>query len=167
MASVSETRGVPLGVSEHQLQAVVRHAQRQADLAADVLTGMGLAGPRGLPPAYLLELAAVLEIGLWERLGLRDHLNASLPAFGQAAAQLAARAALGPTEFDVPDATPLSDTVLTAWMNAMAWDGREFFGAEIVLGDVDEEEFVSLLAEFLWTHRHEHSELISRQEHPV
>ena len=113
-----------------------------------------------LPAGFLLELSAVIELGLWERHGLRRHLNTDLPTFRQAAAALGARALKGPAEFDGPDAAPLSGRVLQVWVEHFAWDGPELIGADVVVGDFDDDEVVDVLAEFIWTHRHELTNLL-------
>jgi hypothetical protein len=70
------TSETPLVISDYQIRAAVRHAERQADLTAATLDAMGLLAtkPVTLPAAFLLELAAVLELGMWELQGLRPYL---------------------------------------------------------------------------------------------
>jgi hypothetical protein len=91
------TRDGPLQVPDATVRAVARHAERQADLTAAYLDATGLFNgkPVQLPAAFLPELAAVLELGLWERQDLRRHLDVDIPSFSEAAASLAARAAKG------------------------------------------------------------------------
>jgi len=53
-------------------RAIVRHAERQADLTAFVLRATGLfesLSDAQLPEAFLLELAAVIELQVWEQQG--------------------------------------------------------------------------------------------------
>jgi len=84
----------------------------------------------------LLELAALLQIGAWEHLGMLEHLPVELPTFAQAASHLGQRLRNGPAEFSGPVATPLHLQVLQAWVENFAWEGREIFGADFVLGTV-------------------------------
>ncbi|MEA1951730.1 MAG: hypothetical protein U9N87_10120, partial [Planctomycetota bacterium] len=51
-----------------------------------------------------------------------------------------------------------------AWMRHFAWDGPDILHAECVLGDVDEEQFAQVLADFVWQHRHQLSKLINKQQ---
>jgi hypothetical protein len=158
-----ETCEGTLVVSEQQIRAVARHAERQADLTAAVLdaTGCFPKRPAVLPAGFLLELAAVLELGLWERQGVRQYLNTDLPTFHEAATELAARVAKGVPEFQGPEVTPLSARVLRVWMENFAWDGPDIFSAEIVLDEVEEDQFADMLAEFVWQHRHELSKFFA------
>jgi hypothetical protein len=160
-----ETREGLLVVSEQQIQAVVRHAGRQADLTAAALdeTGLFPDRPTVLPAGFLLELAAVLELGLWERQGLRPYLDIDLPTYREAADELAARAKRGFAEFDGLDATPLSHRVLQAWMQHFAWEGPDLLQADFILGDVDEDQFANVLADFVWQHRKELSKLLNEK----
>ena len=140
------------------VQAVARHAQRQADLVANFLRASGACKDSEeiqVPGAALLELAAVLELGVWERCGIRPQLVVDVPSYREAAEQFAARCMKGADEFKGEDATPLARRVLLVWIEHFAWDGPDTLGAEIVLGDVDEDRLVEVLAEFVWRHRHE------------
>jgi hypothetical protein len=110
----------------------------------------------GLPAAFLLKLSAVLQLGMWERQGLREYLSADLPTFAEAAGQLGRRAGLGPAEFDKLDADPLHQRVLGVWIRNVAWEAQDLLGAEVVVGALDDESaLVNALAEFAWRHRHE------------
>ena len=116
-------------------RAIVRHAERQADLTAFVLRATGLfesLSDAQLPEAFLLELAAVIELQVWEQQGLRGHLDSSLPTPQEAAFQLSRRAMKGAAEFAGPDAAPLSRDLLRDWIDHFAWDGREQFNADLL-----------------------------------
>ena len=172
MALVVPTREGPLQVSDSEIRAATRNAIRQADLTAVALNATGVfASAKGehpdwsrLPPGYLLELAATIQIGLWERQGLLPHLAPDLPSFHEAAQMLLDRAAKGPAEFRGADATPLSRRVTQEYLDRFAWDGPELLDAEVVLGDASEDDFIDLLAQFVWTHRHELEHLISKEK---
>ena len=144
------------------VQAVTQLAERQADLTADWLESAGYPpyGPLNVPAAFLLELAAVLQLGEWERQNVLDHLDVKLPSYRQAADELAARTRLGPKEFQGPHATSLSMLVNTVWIERFAWDGPSMLQADIVFGDCDDDSLVERLAEFLWQHRVDLQKLI-------
>ena len=171
MALVVPTREGPLQVSDSEIRAATRNAIRQADLTAVALNATGVftsaEGERPdwsrLPPGYLLELAATIQIGLWERQGLLPHLAPDLPSFHEAAQMLLDRAAKGPAEFRGVDATPLSRRVTQEYLDRFAWDGPEFLQSEILLGDGDNDGFVEAFAKFLWTHRGELSSLLTEE----
>jgi hypothetical protein len=103
------------------LRAVIRLAERQADLTADWLESMGVPhGPLKIPQAFIFELAAVLQIGQWEQQGLLQRLKIKLPTYREAADALVARAMLGLEEFHGPQATRLSPLVITVWVQQFA-----------------------------------------------
>jgi hypothetical protein len=155
-----------LVVSDLAMEAVVQHAHRIADLTAATLDATGLfpEKPTYWPVGFLLELGAVLELGLWERQGLRGYLNTDLPTFAEAAAALATRATKGPQEFAGPRAAPLSSRVFHIWMEQFAWQGSHMLGAEIVLGQLDEDQFADVLADFVWQHRHELAQFLTNEQ---
>lgn len=144
------------------VRAVIVHAERQADLTAAYLDVIGplKSKPARFPAAFLLELAAVLELGLWERRDLRRHLNIELPTYREAMDRLVTRCRKGCAEFDGPNATSLSRQVMQAWIEHFAWDGPGLLNADVVLGEADDNEFIDLLAEFVWTNRSELSALL-------
>jgi hypothetical protein len=153
--SIQTNAGSP-ELSNIQTQAIIRNAERRAELTVAYLDQWyGESKTCHLPAAFLLELSAVLEIGLWERQGFRPYLNTDLPTFQEAKDQLAERAFKGPAEFAGPNASPLSEAVLRVWIEQFAWEGPELLQAEVLVGPVDEDEFADVLADFVWQHRHE------------
>jgi hypothetical protein len=164
MALTIETKDGPLKISEFQAHAVVRHAQYKAKLTAFALESTGLFPnkPICLPGMYLLELSAVLELGMWERQGLRQFLDTDLPTFDEAAAELARRANLGLDEFCGPDAAPLNQRVLQVWLENFAWETGELSGPGLLVGQVDEDSFVNALAEFIWSNRNNLSQVLAQ-----
>jgi hypothetical protein len=166
MITIQTTEG-PLTFSDELIAAIQRHAIRQADLTAACIHAIeGLQGKLvSFPAAFLLELAAVLELGVWEKQGVSRRLVADLPTFAEAKKNLAARSLKGPAEFAGPDASPLSSRVARVWIDNFAWDAPDTLGTEIVLdeGDQDDDDFLDLLAEYVWTHRQELQYLISEK----
>lgn len=153
-AVVIETPDGLQTIPRDQFLAIVRNAEYQADLTAVALREMGLPMENlRLPGNFLLELGAVVQLHVWERRGLTPHLKGGLPAAKVASKELAERSQKGASEFEGENATPLSRHVLKIWIEQFAWNGQELLQADVVVGDVDEEEFVDVLAEFLWTHR--------------
>ncbi len=149
--------------SDTLLRAVAQHAERQAHLTGTYLRNSGFCpdGEIRLPGPALLELAAVLELGVWERRGIRQYLPADLLTYREAADQLAARCMKGPAEFQGRNAAPLSLRIFRVWVEHFAWDGPDLLDADVVLSDADhEDDFIDLLAEFIWTHRNELQHLI-------
>ena len=147
-------------VPDALVRAVVELADRQAEMTAKWLK----AGshhpnqPLNYPAAFLLELAALLQLGEWERQNVLEHLKVSLPSYRQAADELAARAKLGPEEFRGPQAIRLSLQVNSVWIERFVWDAPSLLQADIVFGDCNEDALVEQLADFLWQH---HAELLN------
>ena len=140
--------------------AVAQLAERQADRTADWLQSVGVPpGPLKVPAAFLLELAAVLQLGEWEQRNVLAHLNIKLPSYREAAAQLASKAARGRAEFNGPNSIPLSTLVTNIWIERFAWEGPALLQADIVFGDCDEEALVDQIADFLWQHHSQLQEL--------
>ena len=83
-----QTTDGPVLISDHQTQAIIRLAHRHAERTAAALDATGLFPNRPvlLPGPFLLELAAVVELCMWERQGLRPYLATDLPTFQEAAA---------------------------------------------------------------------------------
>jgi hypothetical protein len=133
------------------VQAVAQLAERHAGLTANWLRSAGFStGPLRIPAAFLLELAAVLQLGEWERSGVLKHLDVNIPTYRQAADELAARTRLGPEEFQGPNALRISVLVNTIWIERFAWDGHSLLQADFVIATCDEDALVEQLAEFLW-----------------
>lgn len=160
----SSTNDGPL--SDSTIQALTRHAERQADLTAAYLnaTGVFQSKPARLPAAFLLELAAVLELGLWERQGIRPYLKVDLPTHQEASRSLGERAKRGPTEFTDGE-TPLWIEILKVWLEHFAWDGPEFLATDVVIDDLNEDTFIDVIAEFVWKYRHELEQLVNGEVH--
>ncbi len=164
MLSISTSNGA-IEIPDAMLQSVIWHAERQAILTGEYLNACGVGpGTLDIPPNALLEMAAVLELGLWEILGLRDHLDVDLPTYREAQDEFAARCVKGPQEFEGDQGRRLSLQVLHVWIQNFAWDGPQMLGAEAVVNDFEDDEFIDLLAEFCWQHRHEISKLTTRDE---
>jgi hypothetical protein len=126
-------------------------------LTANWLDTNGYAAPCSVnvPAAFLLELAAFLQIGEWERQGLTAYLNTELPSYCETADYLAARTKFGASEFQGPSATRISDFVNTIWIEHFAWEGPSLMKADIVFGDCDDDALAEQLALFLWQHHEE------------
>lgn len=161
-----ESRPGALNFPTPLLRAVTRRAESHAALTASCLEDVGLLSAESsqLPGAFLLELAATLQLGLWEKDDLRRRLDVDLPSYREAVDALVARCAKGPSEFAGSDAAPLSQCVLRVCIEHFAWDGPPHLQADIIVGDVNEDEFIDLLAEFVWSHRCELEHLVQRKE---
>jgi hypothetical protein len=146
------------------LQAVERDAADDADRVGQFLDALGLRptgpgaarAPLRLPTFFLLRLGAALRLREWEQRGLRAHRDAGLPPADEALREVF-RAAEAPEPLAAKEqaATQLAGRVLAVFAERMAWDGRPLLGADLELGEADEDALVDALAKFLWAHRHD------------
>jgi len=139
--------------------AITRRAEFHAEVVGRYLTQVVATTARRFPAAFLLELGAVLQIGLWERQGVREHISADLPSYAEAAAELAARAQEGASAFPGLGSAVLSLRVLHASICNIAWEAPELLGAELVVDVNEEDELIDLLAGFVWNNRAELAQL--------
>jgi hypothetical protein len=104
------------------------------------------------PSWFLFELAAALRLYLWERNGIRAHLDAGLPTANEAFQAVFRRL----NDIGTPSATehtPFSSQVLRLFIERFAWFGQPDLAADMLLGEADEDELVNVLAKLIWTHR--------------
>jgi hypothetical protein len=110
-------------------------------------------GAAGIPIQFFVEVAAILQIKMWEENGLLGRLPVGLPSSDDAAAALLRRAATAPQDFAAPDGLQLSPQILIAWLVHFAWSAPNFFQADFVLDEVDDDSLVEAIAQLLWRHR--------------
>jgi hypothetical protein len=110
-------------------------------------------GAARLPLRYFVELAAALQLHIWEGAGLRDSLPADLPSFEEAAADLQHRARTAPQDFNGAKGLQLAPRVLLAWVNQFAWAAPNFLQTDVVLGQADEDALVEATAQLFWRNR--------------
>lgn len=106
-----------------------------------------------LPVRFMLELGAALRLVIWEGLGLRVHLEAGLPSAHDLLVCIF-REVLS-VDYKNPDGTnpPLLNKVLRLVIERFAWAGPQDLGADLVLGEAEEEQLVEILATLVWNHR--------------
>ena len=152
-----------LEIPDFVVDAVTRNAEFRAGLTAAFLDAAGLVGesqydhPRscGLSADTLLELGFVLQLAYWELHGFRQHLPDEVPLVREAATSFAKRAAERAGGGEFRRSEELSNQVFDIWWRRFAWDGREILQADVVLGDIDEDQLIDVMAKFLWDHRHD------------
>lgn len=162
MQTVTTEHG-PVEFPDRAVEAITAHAVVQAELAAQVLQAAGLTAekPVGLPRSFLLELGAVLELGVWERQGLVEYLDAGLPRFTEAWDGLIARLIEASESFFGAEAETFSRRMLALWFERIAWDAPAMLGADVVLTPAMEPATLDALAAFLLEHG---TEILSRLE---
>jgi hypothetical protein len=97
-----------------------------------------------------------LRLLVWEEAGLHAHRDAGLPS-AQEALREVARWVVTPEPLAAKEraANELACRVLAVAVERLAWNGRPLLGADLQLGEADEEVLVEALAGFLWAHRHD------------
>ena len=149
------------------IQAVAQDAAAAADHVAVFLDALCLRGtneggtpvPLRLPYFFLLGLGAALRLLVWEQHGVQAHRDAGLPSADEAVrAVFRAVTAPEPLEEKERAATQLSYRVLAVFVERLAWNGRPLLGADLELGEADEDALVGALADFLWAHRHDQAQ---------
>jgi hypothetical protein len=130
----------------------LRDAARDADRVGLFLGGLGLTAtpekPLALPVHFLLGLGAALRLLAWEARGFFFHREAGLPE-----ARQAVHAACLSLSDPNPDPTELCLHVMRLSVEKFAWNAPEELGADVSLGEAEEEMVLEALADFLWTHR--------------
>lgn len=153
----------PVIVSRLLVDAVVRRATYLAQVTGTALQKIGICPDEGdgqplqLPAALLLEFGAVLQLALWEDDCFTAHLDAGLPSYADAFADLVAKTEQGSWDNEVIPSDSLSFKVFRLSIDEFSWDAPSTLGVNVQLKADDEDEFVERLAEFLWrdcrTHR--------------
>ncbi len=134
------------------ITAMMRDAERMAVVTAGFLDQVGPGikdNQSSWPPAFLLELGAVLRIHQWETAGIKDAIDATLPGYQAALADLASRLQTEPEPFIRGDA-PLLLRVLRAWWFRCAHPNRQFIDVDLVLPDAERGRLLSCVAQLLW-----------------
>jgi len=153
------TKNGTVTVAECQVYAVLRRADESAMRLAETLKVMGFLPEDGegqqaiFPAGFLLELSAVLQLAAWEDKDQRHHIDAGLPSFEDAAAHLARRAETAPADFHQLSSATLHKQVLSFCLEKISWQGLDYLGTDLLVGEIDDETFLDGLAEFLWANR--------------
>lgn len=161
------TKNGSVTIAECQVQAILRRADESALRVADTLKVMKLlpedddGQQASFPAGFLLELSAVLQLAAWEFKDQRHHVDAGLPCFEEAAADLARRSETAPAKFRQLISATLHSQVLRFSLENISWQGLDYLGTDVLVGEIDEEQFVDSLAEFLWTNRRQLSNQVT------
>ena len=156
----SQGRGsivIPDNVDQHEaavevIVAYMRDAERMAEKTATFLKHVGWSlhdDQSRWPPAFLLELAAVLRIHEWEAAGIKHAIDPSLPSFREALANLAHRLRTETDQF-IRGEAPLLLRVVNLWWSRCAHPTEQFVNVDVVLPGIDRNELCTRVAQLLW-----------------
>ena len=160
MIAVGETG--PVKVSKQFADAAVWRAGYLVHLTGTALKKMGIVAVEGgvqplrLSANLLLEFGAVLQLALWEQDGFTAHLDAGLPSYSDAFAELARKTEQDEWDGETIAIDSLSFEVSRLSMDEFSWDAPSLLGIEVQLKTDNEDEFVEQLAEFLWRNHQLH-----------
>jgi len=108
------------------------------------------------PMGFLLELAAILRIAAWQRAGLARDLNEAFPPARELLEDLIRRFTAEPMSFDfkMPVVPPrLCSQVVSTWFARCAWNSPSEMGADVWVGEIDDDLLFDVLADFLFEMR--------------
>jgi len=136
------------------IAAVMSMAKDDADAVIECLKLMGIPSGTLLPAGFLLGLAAILRVIVWEDQGILIHLESGLPDARQLLRDLFTPVFRNAIDDLIRFGFGVWYWVLELRTTRMAWGGANMIGADVLVGEVNEEIFVETLAQFLWVHRH-------------
>lgn len=159
------TQAATVEVSEYVttvIESVMRVAHRGAFLVGAYLTKIG-AVPKSLkrrqpvsPPIEMaLGLAAILQIWLWERAGLRPYLHVvDLPTAQVAMTDFWKADSEGQAEYlRSKSGSHLLKQVVGTFLSHCALSAPEELGVDIVIAGSLDESLLEAFADFVWQHR--------------
>lgn len=136
------------------------YGERQADFVMALLNALlNTAKQRGdtiqfadIPPALLLELAALMQLKVWEMVGIAPE-SLGLPSSQEAALELCRRIQRDKSQIQMLEAAELEARVAEVWFQRFAWHASVQLDADVVGGDLDVDVAVEAMAQLLWTYR--------------
>lgn len=146
------------------LEAIIRDAERDADLVAALLDSYDLKAfpasqalvptngtPKGPAAEMLLGLAAAFRLRSWERAGISGYLPLKLPSSADALAAAVAAAENRGGETSIA----IRRAVFQASFLYISRESQEMIAADVALpSNVNADELLERLADFLFVHRH-------------
>jgi hypothetical protein len=131
--------------------------ERVAVFLREWLEPLGLLPHAGsFPRGFLVELAPILRIASWQRAGLPADLEDTFPPAGELLEHLIRRFIADPMTFDfkMPAVPPrLCSRVVSTWIARCAWSSPSETGADVWLGEIDDDLLLDALADFLYEMR--------------
>lgn len=145
------------------IESVMRLAHRGAFLVGTYLTKLG-AVPKSLknrqpvtPPIEMaFGLAAILQIWLWERAGLRQYIHVvDLPTAQEAMADFWKADSKDQAEYlRSKSGSRLLQQVVGAFLSHCVLSAPEELGVDLAINGPLDESMLEAFADFVWQHRH-------------
>jgi len=161
-ADMSDTSSNPsntLSGPINMIEAILRMAEEDAELVANWLSAMGISTPSTnktqnyFPPTLLLGIGRAMRLLVWERQGIRLHIDAGLPE-----SKVVLQQVLNCVYADDIDqlnglVDKLSGPILELAISQLAWSGPEQLGGDVIVQRPEEDEFLDAIAELLWKYQ--------------
>ena len=142
-----------------ELVAAVRYfSRRSAEIAVASFRNLAdVEGPdfaqvdiSAVPFGLLLELGALGQLQFWQTSGLSTLLPEDTPSYDDAADDLCIRIAHDPQQFQRLESASLSKRVLQLWIDHFDWKAPLLLGADLVVGEIDEDLLIEIVSQLLW-----------------
>jgi hypothetical protein len=105
------------------------------------------------PAAFVLELAAVIQLQVWQDHEFGSDWPADLPTYDAARQDLIDRAKEGIYAYQNIESATLSMQAMRFHLTRLAWDSPLMGNCKMVIAIDDEEAFVEAMARFLFDNR--------------
>lgn len=141
------------GISDSMVEAVASRAELHARLLGDALSR--IFSPDELETLVLsreqlLELAAAVQLKYWEQKGITLHVENGLPCYSYALAKIEEQ---GRSSVSQPLQATMSNRVMRFWLERYSWISQSEWETDMIVGEIDVDQLVELMAEFLWSRR--------------
>jgi hypothetical protein len=152
-----------LMVVQELLYSLISQVSHSADLTGRFLQEYGFKAssekPMYFPEWFLLDLGAALQVFEWEKAGLLEYLDSSLPSSLDTIVELL-KAIEDPNEYcrRQPNSA-LGFRVTMVYLTSCAWHAPRSMQAQIALGQASEDRLIEGLAQFLWSRRSRNKDL--------
>jgi hypothetical protein len=134
--------------------AVIQNAEELACMTADYLNELtpdARAHRKKWSPELLLELGGAMKLRSWERAGIKDQIDSSLPESHDVLVSLDQR--LLANDFNAGD-TSLAERVQICWWERIAHPKSRCLRQDFVLSPISGQDLLTLVGRCAWNLRH-------------
>jgi hypothetical protein len=108
--------------------------------------------PMPFPAGFLADLGAAVRLMIWEKSGLRVHLDAGLPPAEKALRDVMLSLPCRQSKPWPPPADSLAMQVFDLSIERFAWSAHVELDADVAVEEADEDAILEVLAKFLLPH---------------
>jgi hypothetical protein len=140
------------------IAVVARGGERTAESTIELLTMLGFPRPGAgehyrLTAAFLAGLGIALRLHAWEMAGLHVHRDAGLPRARELLDEVIKHTVASKADTGDGFVRSLLPKFLEVTKKRLAWGGKPLLGADVVLGNPDEDALLDALARLCWACR--------------